>query len=656
MNWLTKLFRRKARVEMYPGTGPLRVSAPTLREMGELPEVMTNYLAGLPIEGIRNDSLLDGLISGHERAGGGWTNHVTGMGTRQRDKVVQGQFEESVRITDPELSALYNGNDLAKRILETKPREMMRRGWVLTFPGQKMGVTPPPGAAKATPGKTAPEDAGGTDPEAKAQARPTDPKGQSTVSEPVAPEAAKKPQDLDPTLTQGKGTDKPYQAAGAQTAGEGESGPPAPAAVAIAVPGAVTKDAPEAGDQNSGADIAKAVEAYANALQVKPRVLESMIFGRTYGGGLLIMGLDDGQDVSEPLDEENIKSIKYLTWIDRRFIVAHTYYEEIGPMYGEVEIYNIINPFGNQKNTLVHESRVLRFDGAPVDLLMRRRLAGWTLSSLQACYDVMRQFDTSFQSVSQLMSDISQATMKIKGLAQMISSDPRTLQTRMTMVDMSRSSGRMIFLDADNEEFKREPTPLTGVSDTIEMQMLRMSAAAEMPVAILFGREPSGLNATGDADFRRFYDTIAGEQVQVLEPRLCRLYTLICLAKDGPTGGKMPDGGLEFVWHKLYAPSELEQSTIRWNMAQADDKYIANGTLLPEEVAMSRFRSGDLHLDTEIQGDLRREKLKTAQLAPSGAEKAKADADNKQKEFDLKSKAIDTKAAKPGTPPPGAKP
>jgi phage-related protein (TIGR01555 family) len=271
----------------------------------------------------------------------------------------------------------------------------------------------------------------------------------------------------------------------------------------------------------------------------------------------------------------------------------------------------------------VHESRVVRFDGAPVDFLMRRRLLGWTLSCLQAPYDTLRQFDTSFQGVSNLMADVAQAVMKINGLSQLISNDQRTLQTRMAMVDRSRSVGRMLYVDAENESFERVPTPMTGVADVLEMQMLRCSAAAEMPVAILFGREPSGLNATGDADFRRFYDVISGRQKYELEPKLRRLYTLICLAADSPLRGKLPARGLEFIWHALYCPSEKEQAEIRWLMAQADEKYVQNEILLPEEVAMSRFRNGELGLDTEIQTNLRIEALDSAELPPSGAEKAK---------------------------------
>jgi phage-related protein (TIGR01555 family) len=690
-----------------------------------------NYLSG-----IREDNLLDGLIGNNgplSATGGGWSNGVTGLGTFGRDKVMQGRFHEPFRIDDPQLSGMYNGNDLAQRIVCTKPREMFRRGWILVIPEpdepegddtsetnqdepQEMGADErplggesgpaAPGSPLVDPMGAPPDNAtsnanvgpsnvkNGNDPQltgenaakpASKTPEPSDNQKSKTadkdskttevapaatgaytsnpmqVNKPVPGGAAKPTTPTDPVVGDPMGE---KNAKGAITPGSNYKGAPPPtpgldqgpstgSPHPAAKPGAPS---PEQGSQNDTAKMALDIEAYAARLGLIPRTLEASIFGRLYGGGLLIVGADDGTDMSEPLNEQAIKTIRYLSWIDRRFIFASTWYADIGPKYGEVETWQIVNPFGGQSNTRVHESRVIRFDGQPVDFLMRRRLLGWSLSVLQAPYDVLRQFDTSFQSISNLMADLSQAVMKINGLAQMISNDPKTLQTRMAMVDISRSSARMVFLDAENEEFSREPTPLTGVADVIEMQMLRVAAACEMPVAILFGREPSGLNATGDADFRRFYDTIAGAQKYELEPKLRRLYTLICLAQDAPTKGVCPERGVQFTWHKLYEPSEKEQAEIRWLMAQADDKYITNKTLMPEEVACSRFRSGDLHLDTEIELELRDEALDKMELPPSGAELAKQDQENKQAEMQLNAAGIAAKGP-PGTkPPPFGKP
>jgi phage-related protein (TIGR01555 family) len=595
------------------------------------------------ISAIRQDNLLDGLIgNGPSGSGGGWVNPVTGHGVFGRDKVMFGRYDEAFRIDDTQLTALYNGNDIAKKIVKGFPDEMFRRGWTLVIPqdssqeGKNTGrlATDQPSGGEsgpAAPGSPLVDPLGAPPDNASGKSAYANLNGASSRQFGEAP----------------PGASASYVSGAADTL-QSKTRPGDPMGERLADPTTFPGDnrqatAPSA-DKDERANLALSVEAYANNLQLRARAKEASIFGGLYGGGLLIIGADDGQDMAMPLDETNIRTVRYLSWVDRRFIFASTWYADIGPKFGEVETWELINPFGGQANTRIHESRVVRFDGAPVDFLMRRRLLGWTLSVLQAPYDIMRQFDMSFQSIANLMSDLSQAVMSVNGLAQMISNDPKTLQTRMAMVDMSRSSGKMMFIDAENEKFQRTPTPLNGVAETLHAIMLRMAAAAEYPVAFLFGREPSGLNATGDADFRRFYDVISGKIQYDLEPKLRRLYTLIMSAKDGPTKGKVPSLGIQFVWPKLYEPSETEQAQIRLNMAQADAAYVAAGVLLPEEVATSRFRGGELHLETEIDIGLRSEKKKTAELPPNQADKYK---DAKQ----AAANAPPQPTTKPGTPP-----
>ncbi len=466
------------------------------------------YLKGLK----RTDSNFNGLLTngGPGFSGGGWANMVTGLGSFSRDKIMQGSFGDSIRITDPELAALFHGNDLAARIVELRPKEMFRRGYTLCFP---------------------------------------DPDGEAD------------------------------------------------------------------GGQNSNAELAEEVTEYAAKLKCDEVLKNGAIFGRLFGGALVIIGADDGQDMSKPLNEERIKSVRYLNLVDRRFLFAHTYFSDpFEPDYGEVELYQVTSVFGDQPQTLIHSSRVLRFDGAPVEVLKKRQLAGWTLSVLQRPYDVLRQFDSSFQAVSNLLVDASQAVFKMQGLMEQIASgEKETLQTRMQMVDMSRSSARAILLDAENEDFTRVATPFGGISDTMQIMMQRIASAADMPVTIMFGREPSGLGATGEADFQHFYDTVASEQVHGMEPQLKRIYTLICLAKDGPCGGEVPESGIEIQWLPLKQPNDLEKAEIYGKVATADCAYVTNQILMPEEVALSRFRNGEFRLETEIDIESR-QKMKEHEL------------------------------------------
>ena len=418
-----------------------------------------------------------------------WYNSYTGLGT-SRDKLFQGSYAYDGRISDPELSALFHGNDIAARIVEVRPKEMFRRGYDLLCDDDK--------------------------------------------------------------------------------------------------------------------DLAMELDKERIRLKLNERVREGRVWGRLFGGCLMIMGIKDGRAPDKPLNEDNLKEIMYLTLIDRRFVFVYKYYSDpTQPKYGEPEIYEIAPSLGGEPS-LIHESRVVRFDGAPTDVLERRRLAGWTYSVLQRCYDSMRSFDTAFQATANLLTDASQGVWKIKGLFDMIASNElENMQTRMALNDMTRSSARSIVVDADDEDFDRKPTPLSGIPETIDRFMMRLAAAAEMPVTILLGRSPAGENATGESDFRWFYDRVAEEQQNDLGPQLLGIYRLLAICK-----GKK-DANIRISFRPLWQPSDKEQAQIELAIGQRDDLYIANGTLLPEEVALARFGdNGHFNTSTPIDVESRQRALK----------------------------------------------
>ena len=435
-------------------------------------------------------------------SGGGLMNRSTGLGTFSRDKVMMGQYADSARIPDPELQALYNGNDLARTIIDLRPELYFRKGYQLNF---------------------------------------TDPKA----------------------------------------------------------------------DQSEAAETALACEEYLADLRCNELSKKALIFGRCFGGDVMVLGIDDGQDVSEPVNYKNIRTIKFINEVDRRFFVANTWYTDLNaPKFGQPATYIMVNAIGTGGATVVHESRLIRFDGAEADILKRRELAGWTPSVLQAPYDTMRAFDTSFQALSNLMCDLSQGVFSMKGLIETLTTKAgvATMRDRMSMVDKTRSAARMLVIDAEKEAFTRVATPLAGVADVIDRQMLRVSLAARLPVTVLFGRSPAGLNATGESDIRNLHEEIESEQKNDVEPKVKQLVKLVCLAKDGPTGGKLPKQ-IKFKWHELWSLSKLEQAQLEKTIGDRDVAYVTVGILSPGEVATSRFRDGEFRMSTEIDPALHDETL-----------------------------------------------
>src|SRR6187551_3230405 len=59
-----------------------------------------------------------------------WQNQVTGFGT-SIDKTTYTQYVGSIRLTDQALSNLYHGDDLAARMIDIVPDELLREGFTV---------------------------------------------------------------------------------------------------------------------------------------------------------------------------------------------------------------------------------------------------------------------------------------------------------------------------------------------------------------------------------------------------------------------------------------------------------------------------------------------------------------------------------------------
>ncbi len=360
-------------------------------------------------------------------------------------------------------------------------------------------------------------------------------------------------------------------------------------------------------DDEEDSSIPDDLLARARELDLDAKLLDAMVWGRLYGGCLVILGLNDGQEVTQPLNEDGIRTLDYIHVIDRRYALALTYYQDpLHPKFGMPETYQVGDPmFGNWAT--VHESRCLRFEGVRVDARRRRSNAGWGNSVLQRPYESVRDFSTAFQAVGFMLADASQGVFKMKGLIDAISSNQKELvQARMQLVDMSRGVARSVLLDAESgEDFTKIATQFGGVSDLLDRYMLRLASAADMPVTVLMGRSPAGQNATGESDFRAFYATVESDQTNLLQPQLMRVYKLMAASM-----GMKDLEGLDFHFNPLWSPTDKEQADLEKVVAEKDAIYIGQGVLHPSEVALCRYGAGVFSQSTEIDVDSREAELK----------------------------------------------
>ena len=334
--------------------------------------------------------------------------------------------------------------------------------------------------------------------------------------------------------------------------------------------------------------------------------------GRAYGGAAIIFIPENLADLENPIDLDNLKSIKNVISVSRYELV----YQEmdLDPQslnFGHPLYYTFI-PSGQTAiskasqedfDFYVHWSWVIRFDGSRLTRRMFITNNYWHGSVLTRAMNWIRNYDTTHDSVASAMQDFSIAIYKLKNLADMVSGSPdgeEGVIKRMNLIQTTRSIARAVVVDSEEEDFKYGERSFTGVPDVAKMMASRMvSAADHLPHTKLLGESPSGLGASGDSEKRDWYDFVKGRQKNYLKPKLDRALKILCSQKEGPTNGVVPDG-LEVKFHPLWQMSDTDKTSARVNQSRADQIWITEGVLDPEEVRESRFGSGEFSLETKL--------------------------------------------------------
>ncbi len=379
---------------------------------------------------------------------------------------------------------------------------------------------------------------------------------------------------------------------------------------------------------------AEAIEDALQTLEANDRLYDALCYERAYGGGAIFIGANDGEkDLRNPLNLNKLQSIEFLTAMPAQELYACAWYDNpFAPNYGKPARYRF-QPQGIVSarwaaSSEIHESRFLIFQGTVVSRRQLQANQGWGNSVLLRVHEVLSDFGQTWGAVAALLQDFAQSIYKIKGLAALVSQnkDAEVIK-RVQLIDLMRSVVRGVLLDAD-EEYKRETTPLSGIPEILEQFALRMSAAADMPVSLLFGQAPAGLNATGASDIRFFYDDVNSEQIIKLKPKVNRLVQLLQTAKQGPTNGRVASRwSIEF--RPLWQMTEEEQENLRYKVAQKDEIYIRSGVLTPEEVTVSRFGGDGYSTETAIDMEGRRHLKEADEPKEEQQTEPKADSDDK---------------------------
>ncbi len=356
------------------------------------------------------------------------------------------------------------------------------------------------------------------------------------------------------------------------------------------------------------------VEDALDDLEWEEKAATAIKWARLYGGALIVMLIDDGRGLEEPVDWEHIRSIDELRVYERSIVQPDSsslYQQDYGgkgvgnrvSKFGQPEYYYVSSIYGSFK---VHESRCLVFhNGVLPEQTSNATYLFWGMPEYVRIRRALRETVTAHTDSVKLLERSVQAIYSMKGLASLLTTDDGENQVlkRLQLVDTSRGLLNSIAIDSEGENYDFKTFQFSGVKDVIDATCNMLSALTNIPQTILFGRSPAGMNATGDSDFESYYNFVEKIQRLMLKRNLRTLLDVVFRA--GIASGDVaeePDYKLEFK--PLWSLSDTEQATVDQTKAQTAlvkaqtaQAYVDMQALDPTEVR--RRLASDEEFDVE---------------------------------------------------------
>ena len=312
----------------------------------------------------------------------------------------------------------------------------------------------------------------------------------------------------------------------------------------------------------------EALQKSLQGLRVWRKLREALQWSRLYGGAVAVILIKD-QDPATPLRAETIGpgQFKGLLALDRWAVQPSlvNLIDELGPDYGQPEYYSVVASSANVPRINVHHSRIIRFDGEDLPIWQKQIENGWGLSVLEPMWDRLTAFDSTTVGIGQLVYKAHLRTLQIEGLREALGSTGPALKGILANIDMIRAmqtNEGLTLLDA-KDKFETHQYSFGGLSDVLIQFAQQMSGAAQIPLVRLFGQSPAGLNATGDADIRNYYDACSSQQ----EGRLRNPIGVLLEVMHWSELGRAPDESFAFAFRPLWQMSEKERAEIGSSVA-----------------------------------------------------------------------------------------
>ena len=299
-----------------------------------------------------------------------------------------------------------------------------------------------------------------------------------------------------------------------------------------------------------------------------------------FDGGCLIY-IDTGETDERALQSELYLDAALLQGKVRRFTLV----EAVNVYPG---LYNATDPLSPDYFTpdswmvlgrRIHASRFLYFAPNQVNILLRPSYNFFGIPAAQQALDYVAHFTKTREAAHRLLTKFSLTVFKTNMEGILAGGSGAHMDMRLQYLTQKRDNDAILVIDNEQEDVLKLETPLSGITEIVQQSLEFVAAIFRIPFVKFLGISPSGLNATGEADLRNFYDHVSSKQEKILRKPLCRIMDILQMHLFGEID---PHIRVEFA--PLSDEDDAQKALTRKAEAERDATYLECGVLEPHEV------------------------------------------------------------------------
>lgn len=353
-------------------------------------------------------------------------------------------------------------------------------------------------------------------------------------------------------------------------------------------------------------------------------------WARLFGGSIIVMLINDGGGLEDPLNWRNIKSIDDLRVYDRSVIQPdyssmfsydpRNPYSSRGSRLGMPEYYRINSRYGS---FTVHESRCLVFqNGTLPENTSNSVYQLWGMPEYVRIHKAIRDTEVAHSSAPRMLDRSVQPVYKMKDLSSLLATEEgeSLVLKRLQVIDIARGLLNSLVIDSEGEDYDFRSFQFSGVADVIDAACNFLSAITHIPQSILFGRAPSGMSDTGESDMEKWYSYVERIRKRMIKSNLRYLVSVIFQA--GLYTGEVDEvPKIKIKFKPLKVLSDMEQADLDLKKAQIDQAkaqtaqiYVQMEVLDPSEVRLKLADSSEFNINTVLDEYESEEELMAAYL------------------------------------------